>query len=129
MKTRVCLIYFVHDCWFQPDLLELRFSKYRQMSGGRYSSGLKELELSEPVLQTTNLLKKPIDTFCKDLRIEDQEENLLMLFNEESNEILPDFESYMSDEEGAEVAAVISGYIFIIIFNKNKCEVCRNLQQ
>ena len=33
----------------------------------------------------------------------------------------------MLNEEGVEVAAVIAGYISKVIFDKNKCEVCKTL--
>ena len=45
---------------FQTDCLELRFSKYRQMSGGRFLFGLQEMKISERNLSTMSLLKASI---------------------------------------------------------------------
>ena len=46
---------------FQRNSLKLRFSRYCQMSGGRFLIELRELELSEHVLLTTSLSKESID--------------------------------------------------------------------
>ena len=41
---------------FQTDFLELRFSKYRHMSGGRFSLDLQEMQVSERIFSTMSLL-------------------------------------------------------------------------
>ena len=46
---------------FQTDCLELRFSKYRQMSGGRFLFGLREMQVFEKILSTMSLLKTSIN--------------------------------------------------------------------
>ena len=46
---------FILRSRIQTDPLELRFSKYRQMSGSRFLIGLREMELSEQVLLTTQV--------------------------------------------------------------------------
>ena len=43
------------------DPLELRFSKYRQMSGGRFLIGLRELQTSERILAVKTLLKESVN--------------------------------------------------------------------
>ena len=50
---------YVLTARFQTDPLELRFSKYRQMSGGRFLVSLPEVETSERILATKSLLKSP----------------------------------------------------------------------
>ena len=55
----------------QTDPLELRFSKYRQMSGGRFLVGLREVEISECILTTTSLLKEDINIWKEDIRPDD----------------------------------------------------------
>ena len=42
---------------FETACLELTFSKYRQMSGGRFLFGLREMQVSERILSTMSLLK------------------------------------------------------------------------
>ena len=49
---------FILRSRLQTDPLELRFSKYRQMSGSRFLIGLREMELSEQVLLTTQVCWK-----------------------------------------------------------------------
>ena len=72
---------FVLTSRIQTDPLELRFSKYWQMSGGRFLIGLRDIELSERVLLTTSLLKDYVDIFHEDLRNENMDKNLLILFD------------------------------------------------
>ena len=117
---------FVLTSRLQTDPLELRFSKYQQMSGARFLIGLREMELSEFVLLTASLLKESGDIFGESLRKENMDESLLIQVDDELN-ALSDLESCMLSEEGVEVAAVIAGYIFKVIFNKSKCEVCKTL--
>ena len=45
----------------QSDPIENRFSKYRQMSGGRFLVGLREVNNSERILACRSLLKEGID--------------------------------------------------------------------
>ena len=52
------------------DPLELRFSKYRQMSGGRFLIGLRELETSERILAVKTLLKESVNIWEEDVRKE-----------------------------------------------------------
>ena len=118
---------FVLTSRLQTDPLELRFSKYQQMSGARFLIGLREMELSEFVLLTASLLKESGDIFGESLRKENRDESLLIQVDDELNALSSDLESCMLNEEGVEVAAVIAGYIFKVIFNKSKCEVCKTL--
>ena len=85
------------------------------------------MELSERVLLTTSFFKESVDIFGADLRIENMDESLLILVDDELNALSSDLESCMLNEEGVEVAAVIAWYIFKVIFNKSKCEVCKTL--
>ena len=118
---------FVLTSRLQTDPLELRFSKYQQMSGGRFLIGLREMELLECVLLTASLLKESGVIFGESLRKENMDESLLILVDDELNALSSDLESCMLNEEGVEVAAVIAWYIFKVIFNKSKCEVCKTL--
>ena len=51
--------------------------------------------------------------------------SLLVLVDDELNVLSSDLESCMLNEEGVEVAAVISGYKPKVTFDKSKCEVCK----
>ena len=83
------------------------------MSGGRILIGLREMELLERVL-----LKESVNIFCEDLRKENMNESLLILVDDKLNALSLDLESFMLNEEGVEVAAVIAGYISKVIFDK-----------
>ena len=55
---------------FQSDPLERRFSQYRQMSGGRFLVGLREVNSSEKILKIGSLLEENINFWEEDLQIE-----------------------------------------------------------
>ena len=52
---------------FQTDCLEMRFSKYRQISGGRFLFGLREMQLSERILSTISLLKASVNIWDENI--------------------------------------------------------------
>ena len=83
------------------------------MSRGRILIGLREMELLERVL-----LKESVNIFCEDLRKENMNESLLILVDDKLNALSLDLESFMLNEEGVEVAAVIAGYISKVILDK-----------
>ena len=55
---------------FQSNPLECKFSKYRQMSGGRFLVGLREVESSEKILQIKSLMKEDINYWELNLKPE-----------------------------------------------------------
>ena len=56
---------------FQSDPLERRFSKYRQMSGGRFLVALREVKTSDKILQMKSLVKEGFDFWKMDLQPND----------------------------------------------------------
>lgn len=52
---------FVLTARFQSDPLERRYGQYRQMSGGRFLVGLKDVTVSEKIIKIKSLLKEGID--------------------------------------------------------------------
>ena len=52
---------FVLTSRFQSDPIERRFSRYRQMRGGRCLVGLREVQSSEKILKIKSLLKAGLD--------------------------------------------------------------------
>ena len=61
--------HFVVSCRYQSDPLEKRFSRYRQMSGGRFLVSLREVLSSERIIATSSLLKENIDFWKEDLNV------------------------------------------------------------
>ena len=58
---------------FQSDAIERRFGKYRQMSGGRFLVGLKDVTWSERILKIKSLVKENID-IKDDIKVTDNED-------------------------------------------------------
>ena len=94
------------------------------MSGGGILCGLIEMELLERVL-----LKESVNIFGEDLRKENMDKSLLILVDDKLNALLLDLESFMQNKEGVEVAAVIAGYIFKVIFDKANVKCVKHCLQ
>ena len=91
---------------------------------GGILSGLIEMELLERVL-----LKESVNIFGEDLRKENMDKSLLILVDDKLNALLLDLESFMQNKEGVEVAAVIAGYIFKVIFDKANVKCVKHCLQ
>ena len=82
------------------------------------------MELLERVL-----LKESVNIFGEDLRKENMDKSLLILVDDKLNALLLDLESFMQNKEGVEVAAVIAGYIFKVIFDKANVKCVKHCLQ
>ena len=116
---------FVLTSRLQTDPLELRFSKYRQMSGGRFLVSLLEVCNSEKILAVRSLLKEDIifwdENIYQTFDIEYSTlENIMQDIALLSSEIL---ECQLS-EDSMEVAVTIAGYIAKKLKKRFKCLSC-----
>ena len=92
---------------FQSDPLERRFSKYRQMSDGRFLVALREVKNSEKILQMESLLKEGFNFWNMDLHPEHDNDTFETNISTLSNEI----QECGLDSDGFQVAVFIAGYI------------------
>ena len=67
---------FVLTWRFQSDPVERRFVHYRQMSGGKFLVGLKDVTSSEKIIKIKILLKKEIDVDNNVKNTVDNDENV-----------------------------------------------------
>ena len=107
------------------DPLERHFSKYRQMSGGRFLISLREAEESERILAMKSLLKESIDIWNNDVH-EDKPElckETVVTFLEPYRS---DIERCILEEESVEVSDVIAGYIARKVIKKTGCNSCHS---
>ena len=111
----------------QTDPLELRFSKYRQMSGGRFLVGLREVQISEGILSTISLLKGGINIWNENIRPDNHSENEITALKENLDLIINDIEKSVLDTDSHEVSNLVSGYIAKKFVEKTKCEDCQEL--
>lgn len=105
---------------FQSDPIERRFSKYRQMSGGRFLVGLREVVSSEKILQLKSLLKEEFNFWDMDLQPDEQQIDFeeFTLYENELEEI-------ELDNDTKEVAIYIAGYITKKLLKRSKCDLCK----
>ena len=72
---------YVLTARFQTDLLERQFSKYRQMSGGRFLVGLREATNNLRILALKSLLKESISLWQENIRPDSSKDLALLYFN------------------------------------------------
>ena len=99
---------FVLTSRFQSDPIERRFSRYRQMSGGRFLVGLREVQSSEKILKIKSLLKAGLDfwklNLTPDKLVESDIDSII-------SPLLNDVDECHLDENSTEVAVHVAGYI------------------
>ena len=110
---------------FQTDALELRFSKYRQMSGGRFLVGLREIQISEQILAMRSLLKESCNIWEEDIRPETSISGELLGLDTKVNAFSKDIAECSLESESREVAVVIGGYIAKKLIKRTGCEACK----
>ena len=118
---------YVLTARLQTDPLELRFSKYRRMSGGRFLVGLREVVASERILTIKSLLKESISVWDEDIRPDSVEEIAMVHFDEQLDNISPELENCYLNKGSEEVAAVIAGYVAKKVIKRNRCPQCKSL--
>ena len=96
---------------FQSDPLERRFGQYRQMSGGRFLVGLRDVTHSEKIIRLKSLLKGDINALTEDIFLKKDEEEKLQffLFDITSKNLIK--ETIVLSDDTREVGIYISGYI------------------
>ena len=95
---------FVLTARFQSDAIERRFGQYRQMRGGRFLVGLKDVIWSERILKIKSLVKESID-IKDDIKVTENEDVIQQeLFD---NIMKIGFENVILSDETRDVAAHI----------------------
>ena len=118
--------YYVLTARLQSDPLELHFSKYRQMSGGRFLVSLVEVQHSERILAIDKLIKEDINFWQEDIRPEiDTAQTFTMdLIREEVSEISSELRDCNLSDASKEVGVEIAGFVAKKLSQKSKCPIC-----
>ena len=97
--------------YFKSDPLERRFGQFRQMSGGRFLVGLRDVTHSKKIIKLKSLLKGYINALTEDIFLKKKEEGKLenCLFDITSENVIKET-TVLSDNAG-EVGIYISGQI------------------
>ena len=110
---------------FQTDPLECRFSRYRQMSGGRFLMGLREVKVNERILIVKSLSKESISFWEEDIYPDSNGHHALIELNKGLETISGELENNSLDQSTAEVAAVVAGYIAKKMLKRLQCSNCQ----
>jgi len=117
---------YVLTARLQTDSLELRFSKYRQMSGGRFLVALREVTISERILATKSLLKESISIWDEDVRPNPNEASAIPDLQQELDKFAGQLESCTLEDSSREVSCVVAGYIAKKLLKKLRCTECEH---
>ena len=117
---------FVLTSRLQSDPVERRFSQYRQMSGGRFLVGLREVQNSERILRCRSLIKADIDFWKEDLGTDKPTHDLGTLM-ETVNEHRTEIMEASLDTDSEEVSTTIAGYIAKKLAKRSNCDRCKKL--
>lgn len=109
---------------FSTDPLERRFSRYRQMSGGRFLVSLREVLNSEKIITITSLLKAGFNTWEEDLNDDNINTDLNRLVSEVR---LMNLQDISLSDQSLKVCAYIGGFIVRRLVEKKKpdCKECK----
>ena len=78
---------FIMTSRFQSDPLERRFGQYRQISGGRFLVGVRELKSSEKIIKLKTLLEDDIDIFIYFIMLISRCSDEMVTLSEDSREV------------------------------------------
>ena len=119
---------YVLTARWQTDPLERRYSRTRQMSGGRFLVGLREFQSSDRILSIISLIKESIDFWKEDVRPENNHAVDITNLNNELDNMEGDIEESMLSPDSVQVSAVIAGYtVRKVMIGRSKCETCQRL--
>ena len=89
--------YFLR-CRFQTDCLKLSFSTCRQMSGGRFLFGLRDMQVSERILLIMSWLKVSMNIWNEDISPDANNESMWREFEHDLELLESDIDSCLLDE-------------------------------
>ena len=112
---------FVLTGRFQTDPLEMRFSQYRGMSGGRFLVSSTEVLRSESIISYKILLKHDID-YINLIISSDEVEHQIEDFME--NVTFENIDSIEISENTKHVVGYVSGYLTHRLLLRTSCQVC-----
>ena len=114
---------FVLTSRLQSDPLERRFSRYRQMSGGRFLVSLREVMNSERILSCRSLIKEDINFWKEDISAKKHVDTKVIdeKLENRRNEIV----DCNLNDSSSEVATTIAGYVAKKLKKRSKCAQCQ----
>ena len=117
---------FILTARLQSDPIERRFSQYRQMSGGRFLVSLREVLNTERILSCRSLIKEDVNFWEEELKPESNEDESYASIDEAFSDCVEEISESVLDNDSAEVATTISGYVAKKLLKRSKCEDCKS---
>ena len=105
------------------DALERHFSKYHQMSGGKFLVSLLEVSNFERILRLRSLIKEDIDFWENDIQCNVDTDSVVALVDKEISNIQTELLEGKLNGDSKEVAVTIGGYVAKKLAKRSKCDV------
>ena len=109
----------------QSDLIERRFSQYRQLNGGHFLVSLIEVETSENIFSCQTLLKENINFWEEELAVTNTTQEIEKI-KEALDSMSVSIQEATLTAETEEVVLIVSAYIAKQLTEKTKCHQCIN---
>ena len=115
---------FILTSRFQSDPVELRFSKCRQMSGGRFLVNILEVKSSGKIVLLTSIMREEINFWEENVKREDQTDLAVQEIEEKISDYVNEVLEVELSDDTKEIAAYISGFIVKKMLKNKNCKEC-----
>ena len=116
---------YVLTARFQSDPIERHFSKYRQMSGGRFLVSLREVNSSEKILALNSIIKEDINFWDENIYTGDRTNDVIVKLQDELEQLSTEIYECELNDDSKQVAVSIAGYIAKTLAKRTACTKCK----
>ena len=110
---------------FQSNPIKRHFSKYRQMSGGRFLVSLREVRKPEKVLLLNSIIKADLNFWEESICVKKAIDSVTLELHTRLDEIANEISECQLNEESKEGAASIAGYVTKTFLSRSDYNQCK----
>ena len=110
---------------FQSNPIKRHFSKYRQMSGGRFLVSLREVRKPEKILLLNSIIKADLNFWEESICVKKAIDSVTLELHTRLDEIANEISECQLNEESKEGAASIAGYVTKGFSSRSDCNQCK----
>ena len=110
---------------FQSNPIKRNFSKYRQMSGGRFLVSLREVRKPEKILLLNSIIKADLNFWEESICVKKAIDSVTLELHTRLDEIANEISECQLNEESKEGAASIAGYVTKTFLSRSDYNQCK----
>ena len=110
---------------FQSNPIKRHFSKYRQMSGGRFLVSLREVRKPEKILLLNSIIKADLNFWEESICVKKAIDSVTLELHTRLDEIANEIAECQLNEESKEGAASIAGYVTKTFLSRSDYNQCK----